>query len=77
MQLHKGYWISLAVPFKARPIRRTGRDPRHHLETAPWRPIVEAARLRLATFTVEIKELAEWFGVELCRVAVDECLPPL
>jgi len=33
-------------------------------------------RLRLPTFTVEIKELAEWLGLELCRIAVDECLPP-
>jgi hypothetical protein len=25
-------------------------------------------------FTVETKELAEWFGLELCRLAVDERL---
>jgi len=28
--------------------------------------------LRLLTFTVEIKELAEWFGLELARIVVDE-----
>jgi hypothetical protein len=25
-------------------------------------------------FTVSIKELAEWFGLELSRIVVDECL---
>jgi hypothetical protein len=30
--------------------------------------IVEVGRLRLPTFTVEMKELAEWFGLELCRI---------
>jgi len=30
------------------------------------------ARLRLPAFTVEIKELAEWFGLELARIVVDE-----
>ena len=36
--------------------------------------VVDVARLRLPKFTVEIKELAEWFGLELARIAVDECL---
>jgi hypothetical protein len=26
-------------------------------------------------FTVSMKELAEWFGLELSRIVVDECLP--
>ena len=34
--------------------------------------VVEVARLRLPAFTVEIKELAEWFGLELARIVVDE-----
>jgi hypothetical protein len=25
-------------------------------------------------FTVSIKELAEWFGLEVARIVVDECL---
>src|SRR5574341_1329561 len=32
------------------------------------------ARFELSMFTVEMKELAEWFGLELCRLTVDECL---
>jgi hypothetical protein len=28
----------------------------------------------LQQFTVSIKELAEWFGLEVARLVVDECL---
>jgi hypothetical protein len=37
--------------------------------------IVEITRFQLQQFTVSIKELAEWFGLEVARIAVDECLP--
>ena len=33
--------------------------------------IVEVTRFQLERF---IKELAEWFGLELARIVVDECL---
>jgi hypothetical protein len=36
--------------------------------------IVEVARFQLQQFTVSMKELAEWFGLELARIVVDECL---
>ena len=29
---------------------------------------------QLQQFTVSMKELAEWFGFELARIVVDECL---
>jgi hypothetical protein len=32
-------------------------------------------RSQLQRFTVDIKELAEWFGLEIARIVVDECLP--
>jgi hypothetical protein len=38
--------------------------------------IVEITRFQLQRFTVSIKELAEWFGLEIARIVVDECLPP-
>jgi hypothetical protein len=38
--------------------------------------IVEITRFQLQQFTVSIKELAEWFGLEIARLVVDECLPP-
>jgi hypothetical protein len=34
--------------------------------------VVELARFRLQNFAVSMKELAEWFGLELARIAVDE-----
>jgi len=34
--------------------------------------IVELTRFRLQNFAVSMKELAEWFGLELARIAVDE-----
>jgi hypothetical protein len=38
--------------------------------------IVEIGRFQLQQFTVSIKELAEWFGLEVARIVVDECLAP-
>jgi hypothetical protein len=35
---------------------------------------VEIGRFQLQQFTVSMKELAEWFGLELSRMIVDECL---
>jgi hypothetical protein len=37
--------------------------------------IVGITRFQLHQFTVSIKELAEWFGLEVARLVVDECLP--
>jgi hypothetical protein len=36
--------------------------------------IVEVTRFQLQQFTVRIKELAEWFGLEVARLVVDKCL---
>ena len=38
--------------------------------------IVEVIRFQLQQFTVSIKELAEWFGLEVARIVVDEYLAP-
>jgi hypothetical protein len=38
--------------------------------------IVGITRFQLQRFTVSMKELAEWFGLEVARIVVDECLPP-
>jgi hypothetical protein len=37
--------------------------------------LVGITRFQLQQFTVSIKELAEWFGLEIARLVVDECLP--
>jgi hypothetical protein len=36
--------------------------------------IVEVTRFQLQRFTVSMKELAEWFGLEVARIVVDKCL---
>jgi hypothetical protein len=37
--------------------------------------IVEIGCFQFQRFTVSIKELAEWFGLEIARIVVNECLP--
>jgi len=36
--------------------------------------IVEITRFQFQRFTVSIKDMAEWFGLEVARIVVDECL---
>jgi hypothetical protein len=38
--------------------------------------IVEIGGFQLQRFSVSIKELAEWFGLKVARIVVDECLVP-
>jgi hypothetical protein len=40
----------------------------------PSSSIVEITRFQLQQFAVSMKGLAEWFGLEIARIAVDECL---
>jgi len=37
--------------------------------------IVEVTRFQFERLTVSIKELPEWFGLEIARIVVDEYLP--
>jgi hypothetical protein len=37
---------------------------------------VEITSFQLERFAVSSKELAEWFGLEIARIVVDECLVP-
>jgi hypothetical protein len=72
MQQHRGYWIhgsavagppntsyweSLGIVFK--PSRQGS--------------MIEMGRLRDSGITFEMSEVAEWYGLELSRIAVDEC----
>jgi hypothetical protein len=38
--------------------------------------VIEVARLRDTGITFDMKQIAEWYGLELCRLAVDEFLSP-
>ena len=75
MRPNKGYFITgsavLVHPFSpdwyvSGSVLVSGRDS----------SIVEVTRFQLERFTVSIKELAEWFGLEVAGIVVDECLPP-
>jgi len=37
--------------------------------------LVEIIRFQFQRFTVSMKELAEWFGLEVARIVVGECPP--
>jgi hypothetical protein len=37
--------------------------------------IIQVTRFQVQRFTVSIRELAEWLGLEIARIVVDECLP--
>jgi hypothetical protein len=36
--------------------------------------IVEVTRFELPSFKLELKDAAEWFGFEISKMIVDECL---
>ena len=73
MQRYNGYLIegkvAMIYPY----------EPSHYLEGTILKhgrggSVVEVGRVELPSFTVEMRGPAEWFGLELCRIAVDECL---
>jgi hypothetical protein len=73
MQPYKGYFIEgsalLVHPFS--PEWYVGGSV---LVPGHFSSVVEIGRFQLQRFTVSIKELAEWFGLEIARIVVDECL---
>jgi hypothetical protein len=75
MQPYKGYFIEgsalLVHPF----------SPDWYVGGCVLKPgrsgsVVEIERFQFQRFTVSMKELAEWFGLEVARIVVDECLAP-
>jgi hypothetical protein len=76
MQPYKGYFIKgtalLVHPFS--PDWYVGGSV---LKQGRSTSIVEIGRFQLQQFTVSMKELAEWFGLELARIVVDECPRPM
>jgi hypothetical protein len=75
MQQYKGYFIT-ANPMSVHPFSPDWYIGGSILVPGCGSSIVEVARFQLERFTVSMKELAEWFGLELTRVVVDECLAP-
>ena len=74
MQRYDGYWISgSAVP--GPPYTTYWEALAVVLKGGHGSSIVEVTRLHLADFAIEIKEVAEWFGLEVARMIVEEYLP--
>ena len=75
MENYKGYWISgSAIPSSP----YTSRCWYAHgivLKSRPNGFAVEVARIQDDGFAFEMKALVNWYGMELCRLAVDHCLP--
>jgi hypothetical protein len=75
MQPYKGYFItSSAMP--VHPFNPDWNVGGSVLVPGHSSLIVEVTRFQLQRFTVSIKGLAEWFGLEVARIVVDECLAP-
>ena len=74
MENYNGYWIDAnATPGPP----NTGWCWCAHgivLKSRPDGSAVQVARIQDDGCTFEMKALADWYGMELCRIAVDECL---
>jgi hypothetical protein len=74
MQPYKGYFIEgsalLVHPFS--PDWYVGGNV---YVSGSYSSIVGVTRFQLQQFTVSMKGIAEWFGLEIARIVVDECLP--
>jgi hypothetical protein len=78
MEQYAGYWISVrAVP--GPPYRLYWESLGTILKSSRHGSLIEVVRLqdRGARFDFDMRGVAEWYGLELSRIAVDECLPPL
>ena len=73
MQPYKGYFIEGSV-LMVHPVSPDWYVGGSVLVSGRSSSIVEITRFQLQQFSVGIKELAEWFGLEVARLVVDECL---
>jgi hypothetical protein len=73
MQEYNGYFIDGTAKM-VHPFDTSWYPGGSVLWPGPHGSIIEVARFELPTFTVDLKGVAEWFGLELPRLVVDECL---
>ena len=70
---HRGYWIhGSAVP--GPPNTTYWESLGIVLKSGCGSSVNEVARLQDKGLTFDMEDLAEWYGLELSRIAVDECL---
>ena len=75
MQPYKGYFIKGSA-LMVHPVSPDWYIGGSVLAPGRSSSIVEVTRFQLQRFTVSMKELSEWFGLEIARIVVDECLTP-
>jgi len=73
MQPYKGYFIT-ANPMSVHPFSPDWYVGGSVYVSGRASSIVEITRFQFQRFTVSIKDMAEWFGLEVARIVVDECL---
>src|SRR5918992_3764982 len=73
MKPYKGYFIDgtakMIHPFN--PLSYPGGDV---YKPGRLGSVIEVTRFEMPSFTMDTKELAEWFGFELSKLVVEECL---
>ena len=73
MQEYNGYFIDGAAEM-VHPFHPSWYPGGSVLRQGSGGSIIEVARFELPSFTLELKGVAEWFGFELSKLVVDECL---
>jgi hypothetical protein len=73
MQPYKGYFVSGTARYD-RPFGSLWSPAGSVLKSGQSTSIIEVVRWNLPSFTMSMKDLAEWFGFELSKLVVDECL---
>jgi hypothetical protein len=73
MQPYKGYFIE-GSPLMVHPFSPDWYVGGSVLVSGRSSSVMEITRFQLQRFTVSMKELAEWFGLEVARIVVDKCL---
>jgi hypothetical protein len=73
MEQHRGYSIhGSAIP--GAPTTSYSESLGIVLKSGRNGSVTEVARVQDKGITFDLQEMAEWYRLELCRVAVDECL---
>jgi len=73
MQEYKGYFID-GTAMMVHPFDPSWYPGGSVLRQGRHGSIIEVARFELPSFTVTSKGVAEWFGLELSKLVVDDCL---
>jgi hypothetical protein len=76
MEQYAGYWIDgSAIP--GPPYTLYWESLGTILKSGRHGSLIEVVRLQDRGTRFDIRGVAEWYGLELSRIAVDECLTPL